>query len=402
MSAADLDPDFDRPSPSPQARAAAELLPGETLLWAGRPIPARAAAAHGGPALMGIVVGLTFVMRAVLPSLPGGLPDQRPTPPGAAVLVALGGLALCIVPARAYRRAARTAYAVTDRRAILLEPRLLGGFTARCYGPDRLGALTRRSTPGAGDDLTFEDNSRTFFRKRPIARRGFLHIEDAAAVEALIRSTLLTPPSGPTDRLPGATKGKFKPPGTALVDPDPDGPPGRDALETEGLDPGETLVWAGRPRAPLLLARLIPAAPLFSFALGYGLLAGAIAISVDDSAFGRAFCGLLSAGGLFGALGMLGRAVGAALAADVRYLITDRRVLIRRPTWTDRVAIDVFAPADLAAMVRRQRPDGSGDLVFAEGTPGDPTGDRGFLAVDDVQAVEKFLRSTLLDGRRDP
>ena len=191
MSAAD--PALDQTRRSPRSLLIAELPPGEKLLWAGAPTPGRAAAASAGPAVIGAIFVLFALGNVFQAAVARPDPARKRTPAWAIALMGLAGSALGLVPARAYRRAGRTAYALTDRRALLLEPRLGGGFAIRSYGPDRLGSLARRDSPfgGPAGDLTFEDNSRTIFRKRPITRRGFLQIEDAVAVEALIRATLL-------------------------------------------------------------------------------------------------------------------------------------------------------------------------------------------------------------------
>ena len=168
------------------------------------------------------------------------------------------------------------------------------------------------------------------------------------------------------------------------------------------LAPGERLVWVGQPR-PDLATRpayfLVPFGVVFTaFALLW--TAGALCLSA----------------GLLAPCGLPFVAVGAGLIAspvwlrrrarETLYALTDRRAVVWEPGWFGSVAVRSYSAPGLGRMSRHERADGSGDLVFEEFTTVSHTGDgphtsttrRGFLAIDDVHAVEDLVRRTLLGG----
>jgi hypothetical protein len=160
------------------------------------------------------------------------------------------------------------------------------------------------------------------------------------------------------------------------------------------LAPEEKLVWAGQPRADLALRAawvLIPMGILFT---GFTLFWTALA------PWFMAPCGLpFFAIGLF----MLGSPIWLrTLARKTVYALTDRRAIIFKPSWFGRVLVQSFTAAGLGQMSRRERPDGSGDLIFQVFTTGFGENARseqqGFLAIDDVRAVEDLVRRTLSVG----
>lgn len=162
------------------------------------------------------------------------------------------------------------------------------------------------------------------------------------------------------------------------------------------LAPGERLVWADRPAPSARRRRWL--VPLFALALA-----------------GVAAFWTLQAGeaGSVAPFGLVFVAIGVLIAVrsfrrrarQTVYAVTDRRLLIIRDGRSRRVRS--FQPADIASLERRERPDGSGDVIFGQETvirddlrlrrDGPPShrvrrNEIGFFGVADVQRVEQAIR----------
>ena len=129
-----------RIQPDPRAQVEAHLRPGETVLWSGRPAPGRfARRGAAGAVAGGVLVGALGTIWATLSwRMLDGLP-------GIALAIfasifVLVGLRLAATPLRRYRRAAATAYAVTDRRALIVGRCAPGGVLA--ITPDEFTPVT--------------------------------------------------------------------------------------------------------------------------------------------------------------------------------------------------------------------------------------------------------------------
>jgi hypothetical protein len=86
------------------------------------------------------------------------------------------------------------------------------------------------------------------------------------------------------------------------------------------------------------------------------------------------------------------------------YVLTDRRALLFRGGWRDTVTVRSFEPARLTDLIRTQRADGSGDLVFKRDIGSDSDGGRtyrdvGFAAIPDVKGVEEKVRELVKRSR---
>ncbi|MDX2200053.1 MAG: hypothetical protein SF069_13915 [Phycisphaerae bacterium] len=102
------------------------------------------------------------------------------------ILIGLGMLAS---PFWARRNARRSAYVLTDRRAILIAAGWSGSVTVRSFGPDRLTDLRRRQHADGSGDLVFaEDVHRDSEGARHSADVGFLAIREVKAVEGMVRA----------------------------------------------------------------------------------------------------------------------------------------------------------------------------------------------------------------------
>jgi len=180
-----------------------------------------------------------------------------------------------------------------------------------------------------------------------------------------------------------------------MTDPYRDIPPELADRVARELAADENLVWVGQPRLDLAVRPaylLVPIGVLFAvFAVGWIFLTVLITFGI------MAPCGLPFL------------AVGVALilsplwlrsfAKKTVYALSDRRTIILQPTWFGRILVQSFTAAGLGQMSRRERPDGSGDLVFqvlhAAGGESHQTLRRGFLGIDRVKEIEDLVRATL-------
>ena len=172
-----------RLSPELQARLDAELAIGEKVVWTGQPraiTPASFAAAAVPLALASttlIAIGIGLGVSRSGPAVPFG------------AFLGLGALVVVLV-AIASRAATRgTIYAITDRRAIVIEPARPGmGVTTRSYAPAALAAITRCERANGLGDLVFDTR---WGGKAGAIGVGFIRIADARRVETILRATLL-------------------------------------------------------------------------------------------------------------------------------------------------------------------------------------------------------------------
>lgn len=167
------------------------------------------------------------------------------------------------------------------------------------------------------------------------------------------------------------------------------------------LQPGETVMWAGRPDPDRLMRS--------GFLLWFFFLpwtAFAVVWITGMSGFGAA--GLSRPQPLFALLGLPFLCIGIMgllsplwlrmKAMRTLYVITSARALVLQGR--RKVSVNAWPPAALAAVTRVERPDGSGDLLFSSEVWLDRQGNRhrreqGFIAVRDVRSVEMYLRQLL-------
>jgi len=104
----------------------------------------------------------------------------------------LVGLGMLSAPYWSWRRARQTCYALTDRRAFILEPGWMGSVRTSSYEPSALGTMSRSERADGSGDLVFDEvvaaNSN---RGARLQRRGFLGVGNVREVEDRVRSTLL-------------------------------------------------------------------------------------------------------------------------------------------------------------------------------------------------------------------
>jgi hypothetical protein len=195
--------------PELEARIRQELTQGEQLIWGGQPSPRvtrmRALGAMGVCLLLALFGGVLAAAALVLRNGPPAESWPLFVGLGLFVLVSLG--CMCLAPGMKKRQAARTAYAITNRRALVHRPGIFGNVAMDSYGPVQLQQMVRRDwwlVKGAGD-LIFATEKRlqvTTTRGRygssstareKIIHYGFLGIDDPVAVEKLLREVLVNP-----------------------------------------------------------------------------------------------------------------------------------------------------------------------------------------------------------------
>lgn len=163
------------------------ILPGERLLWCGRPDPAAYASSRGGGfAGVGaalIVVGLVAEYWGLEAAF-GAAVSVDP------LLVAVTGLpflavgiGLALEPWRAYRRARHTVYGLTSERAIELQ--LKPDRQLRTIPRKAIRAILRRNGLRDTVDITFCPRASDRVRLGASLVDGFHGIRDAETVERL-------------------------------------------------------------------------------------------------------------------------------------------------------------------------------------------------------------------------
>lgn len=179
------------------------LEAGEAILWTGRPRSLRRLVMRTVPkALFGLgFLAFTILwMAMVVQGEHNNWDKGRAVEPFEfhnvliAKLVGLWmippGLGLLTWPLRTWTRLKGTCYALTDRRAIISEPGLLGRPRIRRYTADSLRLMRMEEHEEGTGDLIFESPPNRVGIARPV---GFLGIEEAREVEKLVRRTLFSP-----------------------------------------------------------------------------------------------------------------------------------------------------------------------------------------------------------------
>ncbi|HEY2956488.1 MAG TPA: hypothetical protein VGK89_14715 [Candidatus Eisenbacteria bacterium] len=170
----------------------AQLDPGEGLLWSGAPSPERLALS----ALPAAVFGIPFTgFAAFWIYMAYTMTSRSPGLGGAWVLFPLFGLPFLLIglgiltaPLWAYLGAGRTAYAVTNRRALIIS-RVLS-INVKSFTHDEIHDLQHVERGDGSGDLYFASRAVPTRRGTLMQRIGFVGIPDVRSVEQLIRSRL--------------------------------------------------------------------------------------------------------------------------------------------------------------------------------------------------------------------
>jgi hypothetical protein len=164
---------------------AAELQDGERIVWIGQPLPRRFARRSIPAVLFGIPwTAFTLFMFAPAPKTW----DMLGSFLALGVPFLLIGLAMISSPYWVIRKGRRTAYAVTDRRAIIFDGGWWSSTTILSFEPSRLHDIRRIQHADGSGDLIFE---RTWKKDSDgdvqSTDHGFLAIADVKEVELLVQ-----------------------------------------------------------------------------------------------------------------------------------------------------------------------------------------------------------------------
>jgi hypothetical protein len=163
----------------------AELAKGERIVWIGRPIAWRFAL----PSVPILLFGIPFTAFALFwIGAARGFPGA-----GVPVFALFGipfvvvGLCMLLSPFWMLYRAGRTAYVVTDRRALVIEHGPFGRVMVRSFEPENLAVLSRTQHADGSGNLIFRREFRLEGRRGRFADIGFLAVPDVREVEERIR-----------------------------------------------------------------------------------------------------------------------------------------------------------------------------------------------------------------------
>lgn len=175
-----------------QGKIDSELAGGEYLVWSGQPLPGRYARRAIPVALFGLVWTMFTVlwMTGVIRSTSGaGGPGTSGSYRALGVVFLLAGLGMLSSPYWTRRKARRIAYILTDRRAIIIVQKQLGGAIVRSFEPGQLTDLRRReNTDGSGDLVFTRDVNRDRRGDVRYTNVGFLAIRNVKSAEEKVRA----------------------------------------------------------------------------------------------------------------------------------------------------------------------------------------------------------------------
>ena len=174
-----------------------ELAPGERIVCATRPI-ARWLELPSFAVLLFGCVWTGSLMHSLLATIDRG---EAFTTRGGVRVPTFGtwillpflaiGVYLLTTPYWSRRAMQRTAYAVTDRRALVVRRKAFGGRSILSFDPGRLTSMERVERRDGSGDLVFEVIRTRSGSSTSTERRGFLSVADVRGVEAMLRDTLL-------------------------------------------------------------------------------------------------------------------------------------------------------------------------------------------------------------------
>lgn len=177
--------------PRLQAMIDSELEPGERVLWQGMPIPRFFTAASMGAFLFGIpwtAFAIFWTAGAAWGVSESGGPGLFSVFPLFGVPFILVGLGMLSSPIWAYRSARKTAYVITDRRALSFETGYRA-ITVRSFPPERLQDIYRREKPDASGDIVINRNAwRDSDGDRQTNEVGFMGIPHVRDVEEMLKA----------------------------------------------------------------------------------------------------------------------------------------------------------------------------------------------------------------------
>jgi len=171
-----------------RTRIERELEPGEKIVWTDMPAPKFFTPASTSLFVFGVFV-TGFAVYWICSAAGFKIPDFKK---GSDFFPLFGlpmifiGLGMLSTPVWAYRKALRTVYAVTDKRAIIIE----GGWvtTIRSFPPDKLHDVYRKERRDGSGDVILERREWAHSGGTPqMQETGFLRIKNPREVERMLR-----------------------------------------------------------------------------------------------------------------------------------------------------------------------------------------------------------------------
>lgn len=167
-----------------------ELQPGEQLVWTGQPLPSRFARRSLGLVLFGLP-WTAFAVFWIAGASHFKVPDFSHGSgffPLFGLPFVLIGLGMLTSPLWLRRRARRTVYALTDRRALILGGGGWGSRAVRSFEPEKLRDLRRVQHRDGSGDVIFERTWSNHGRNADqTTDYGFLAVREVKDVEARVR-----------------------------------------------------------------------------------------------------------------------------------------------------------------------------------------------------------------------
>ncbi|BBO36440.1 hypothetical protein [Lacipirellula parvula] len=170
------------------AIVATELESDEKIVWLGQPIP-RLYARRGLPAFLFGIPWTAFTLNFTYQTTRGNL-DWDHLVPFVVIEIPflLIGCVMLLSPLWMMRMAKRTAYAVTNQRALIFNAGWFSGHTIRSFRPDQMQERRRvQRANGCGDLILDRQWSKDSDGGSKSTDYGFLAIRDPKMVEGLIQ-----------------------------------------------------------------------------------------------------------------------------------------------------------------------------------------------------------------------
>lgn len=181
-----------------------EMRSGERITWSDQPVPALFARKAWVMTLFGLpwtafaifwILGASGVLGNIKEG-PGPFSLVRLIFPLFGVPFVLIGLGMISSPLWMRRAARRTAYLVTNQRALIVSLGWRGSFRVRSFGPEALSSLeSSHRTDGSGD-LIFAREIRRSNKGPRTTEIGFIGIQEVRSAEAQLRALIQSAPRG--------------------------------------------------------------------------------------------------------------------------------------------------------------------------------------------------------------
>lgn len=164
----------------------------------------------------------------------------------------------------------------------------------------------------------------------------------------------------------------------------------------------DTILWVGRPRIHMYEVLWKPFLEVMVISLGMFVLLGIFLLMESLKELRDASWLLYLLFGLLLAIRITNQGLILRRCKNTRYIVTDRQAIIMEDK-KDRLRVVSFEAQHFQRLVRRERKDGTGDLLFEGVWPTEFSESRefenGFYGIENVAEVERLIRKRLLSGK---